>query len=170
MTIQELGSLGELIAAIATVAMLVYVAIQIRQNTHMVRAASTSSHIESASKISVLLGQNRELCDLYFGGLSGQIEMDESQRRQYEMLLASFIMVLQQAYILETDGVVHPEIRAYHHETLKWLVEQPGFRSYWDTWGPTNPPLFRNHVDEMFSAYRGTGGNSLNPITAPGSG
>ena len=33
MTIQDLGSIGELIAAIATIATLVYLAIQIRQNT-----------------------------------------------------------------------------------------------------------------------------------------
>jgi len=33
-TIQDLGSIGELIAAIATIATLAYLAIQIRQNTH----------------------------------------------------------------------------------------------------------------------------------------
>ena len=33
MTIQDLGSIGELVAAIATIATLVYLAIQIRQNT-----------------------------------------------------------------------------------------------------------------------------------------
>lgn len=33
MTVQELGSIGELIAAVATLATLIYLAIQIRQNT-----------------------------------------------------------------------------------------------------------------------------------------
>ncbi len=40
MTIQDLGSLGELIAAVATVATLVYLALQIRQNTHTLRHAA----------------------------------------------------------------------------------------------------------------------------------
>ena len=40
MTIQELGSLGEFIAAIATLATLVYLAVQIRQNTKSVRAST----------------------------------------------------------------------------------------------------------------------------------
>ena len=37
MTISDLGSLGELIAAIATVATLIYLAAQIRQNTNQLK-------------------------------------------------------------------------------------------------------------------------------------
>ena len=37
MTIQELGSVGELIGAIATVATLIYLSLQIRQNTSLQR-------------------------------------------------------------------------------------------------------------------------------------
>jgi hypothetical protein len=40
MTIQDLGSIGELVAAIATVATLVYLALQIRQNTESVKLSA----------------------------------------------------------------------------------------------------------------------------------
>ena len=40
MTIQDLGSIGELIAAIATLATLVYLAAQIRQNMRAIMATS----------------------------------------------------------------------------------------------------------------------------------
>jgi hypothetical protein len=38
MTIQDLGSLGELIAAVATVATLVYLSIQLKRNTRAQRS------------------------------------------------------------------------------------------------------------------------------------
>ena len=38
MTVQDLGSLGELIAAVATVTTLVYLAIQLKQNTRELRS------------------------------------------------------------------------------------------------------------------------------------
>lgn len=38
MSIQDLGSLGELVAAIATIATLIYLATQIRQNTRMLES------------------------------------------------------------------------------------------------------------------------------------
>ena len=40
MSIQDLGSIGELIAALATVATLAYLAVQIRQNTRALRGAA----------------------------------------------------------------------------------------------------------------------------------
>ena len=42
MTIQELGSLGELVAAIATLATLIYLALQIGANTTAVRGHDRS--------------------------------------------------------------------------------------------------------------------------------
>ena len=44
MTIQQLGSIGEFVAAIATLATLIYLALQIRRNTAVARATGTSEH------------------------------------------------------------------------------------------------------------------------------
>lgn len=113
MTIQDLGSPGELVAAVATIATLAYLAVQIRQNTDTVRAASTTAHIESVSGFSLLLGQSPELSDLYFAGLSGETELDESQQRQFQMLLGGFLLAIRHAFLLDEESVAHPEITAY---------------------------------------------------------
>jgi len=147
MTIQDLGSIGELIAAIATIATLAYLAVQIRQNTHTVRATATTAHIESVGAFSRTLGQSQELSDLYFAGLSGEDGLTESQQRQFQMLMSGFLLVIQQAYLLDEEGVVHQEIRDYHSKTLGWLAVQPGFGAFWAAWGKTFPPGFRNYVE-----------------------
>jgi hypothetical protein len=154
MTIQDLGSLGELIAAMATIATLAYLAVQIRQNTHTVRAASTTAHIESVSAFSMMLGQSKELSDLYFTGLSGEAELDESEDRQFQMLIGGFLLALQHAFLLDEESVVHPEITAYHNETVSWLAAQPGFRRYWNIWGETYPPHFRGHVNDKLNTSK----------------
>ena len=43
MTIQDLGSIGEVVGAIATVATLIYLAIQIRSHTYAVQSAAAQS-------------------------------------------------------------------------------------------------------------------------------
>ncbi|HVH18917.1 MAG TPA: hypothetical protein VNF72_11495 [Myxococcota bacterium] len=43
MTLQDLGSIGEIVGAIATVATLIYLAIQIRANTSAVQSAAAQS-------------------------------------------------------------------------------------------------------------------------------
>ena len=57
MTIQDLGSIGEFVAAIATVATLVYLAIQIRSNTAALRSESRRGSRKTGEKgLLALLG------------------------------------------------------------------------------------------------------------------
>ena len=49
MTIQDLGSIGEFVAALATLVALVYVALQIRQNTTQIKENSKLVRANGAS-------------------------------------------------------------------------------------------------------------------------
>ena len=91
MTLQDAGVIGDVVTSIATVVTLIYLAIQIRQNTHTMRVTSTTSHIESLGSTTLLLAQDRELSDIYFAGLSGEQTLDLSQERQFQMVLAHFM-------------------------------------------------------------------------------
>ena len=75
MTIQELGSIGELIGAIATVATLVYLALQIRQNSFLqrqnVRALELSALDQSyryGADFRALILQDEALGELWLRG------------------------------------------------------------------------------------------------------
>lgn len=149
MTLQDAGIIGDVVASIATVITLIYLAVQIRQNTHTMRVTSTTSHIESLGSTTLLLAQDRELSDIYFAGLSGEQTLDESEERQFQMTLAHFMMAIQQVYLLREEEALHPEIDAYLMTTLTWLMRQSGFRKYWEAWGPTNPPNFKAFIDEQ---------------------
>ncbi len=64
-TIQDLGSLGELIAAIATVATLIYLAFQIRANTRSVRASSFQELDRGIREVHVAMAGNSELSRIW---------------------------------------------------------------------------------------------------------
>ena len=73
MTIQDFGSIGELITALATLA---YLALQIRQNKAVGRATGTSAHLSVLNDFSLVLVQDPELHQLYFGGLADPTTID----------------------------------------------------------------------------------------------
>ena len=60
MNIQELGSIGEFVAAIATVATLAYLALQIRQNTRALRHSALQTHKESIQQMIALIAASPE--------------------------------------------------------------------------------------------------------------
>ena len=61
MTIEQLGSTGEFIAALATLATLVYLAIQIRQSTASVRSASAQQILQGIAEFNQFISSNPSL-------------------------------------------------------------------------------------------------------------
>ena len=89
-TIQDWGSVGEIVGAVATMATLLYLTTQIRQNTRTVRVASAAEIVTQQNESSRMLGQSEDITKLYFDGLAGRL-LNEVQSRQFEMILGSWI-------------------------------------------------------------------------------
>ena len=68
MTIQDLGSLGELVAAVATVVTLVYLAIQIRQNTTSARTATYQNIVTTGMELGNTFARDEGVADLFARG------------------------------------------------------------------------------------------------------
>ena len=92
MTIQDLGSVGELIAAVATVATLVYLAVQIRQNTRALGHASESAMLDYGNSWRNNLIQNPEITELYRKGLLDPNALDPIEKLRFRMLLDGLFM------------------------------------------------------------------------------
>lgn len=68
MTIQELGSLGELIAAIATVVTLIYLATQIRQNNKALGETTSASITASYASINSRISSDEQFAEIFVRG------------------------------------------------------------------------------------------------------
>jgi len=78
MTFQDLGSVAELIGSIGVVVSLAYLAIQVRQNTTLLRMAATQNLVTANIDINRDIAGNKELSELIqkamrkgFDGLTG---------------------------------------------------------------------------------------------------
>jgi len=138
-TIQDLGSIGELLAAIATIATLIYLAAQIRQNTRMLEANSASVNTSSSNAIATILGQDAQLCELYFDGLDGKFAFGPGQQRQFDMLLGIHLNHLSQSCELADQGVLSDSLVADLDTQVDWIAAKPGFKEYWREWGRRIP-------------------------------
>ena len=62
---ETLGNLGDFIGGIAVVATLVYLALQIRQNTNSVKGVGAASYREGINSFVSLLAQDGALADIW---------------------------------------------------------------------------------------------------------
>jgi len=134
-TIQDLGSVGELIAAVATVATLGYLAIQIRQNTKSVRAAS---------RFDVASGwraHNQQMLDpavnrAYVKGLHAYPDMPYDERNRFGNLIGDHSVFFQGAFALYEEGQID---RQTYEDYLTWFacqVATPGGNVFWKEMSP----------------------------------
>ncbi len=94
MTIQELGSLGEFVAAVATLVTLVYLALQIRANTAAIRADSRRGSTSQGMQFQGLMGGDKDAASVFRRGLVEPSALDPDESTQFEFL---FSMVVSQA-------------------------------------------------------------------------
>ncbi len=71
MNLNDLANLGQVIGAVAVVVSLIYVALQIRQNTHAVRSAAAQVVHEHFASWYHLLANDAELSQTSIDGLKG---------------------------------------------------------------------------------------------------
>lgn len=107
MNVQDLGSVGELIGAVATVGTLIYLALQVRANTRALRAASIQTMMDGPrDRIVGPTIQNREIADLHARGLTSFEGLDKTDQVRFTWLLIEHVAQLQVVLNLHKHGLV----------------------------------------------------------------
>ena len=151
MTLQDLGSIGELLAAIATIATLGYLAVQLRQNTATVRASTAAASSQVAGSLNTLL-VDPDNNQLFWTGLNDPSSLDESETRRFHVILNMAMENAQQGVRFHREGVLDDEAWIGQQRSLRWFVGYPGFRQYWDVYGSMHHRGFARIVDEYLAS------------------
>ena len=131
MTIQDLGSLGELIAAVATILTLGYLAIQIRQNTRTLQASALQSANESAQRVLSAVSQNHENAEIYHRGLGSFDELTPPERTHFTLMLLGIFSASEAMYWNQRSGLLAAEIWDREVKVIRFYLQTPGGRGMW---------------------------------------
>lgn len=131
MTIQDLGSLGELIAAIATVVTLVYLALQIRQNTHATRASSFHAVSDARNQVNLAVVQDAELARIWLEGGANRSALGDEDRLRFDISLLSYFHVIETMHYQASVGAGEKGLLVAEERSIRDLFSKPGIREWW---------------------------------------
>lgn len=149
MTLEDLANVGELIGGIAVVASLIYLAIQIRQNTASVRSAThaTNTDIWTSMLIQVASPQFNEA---YLHGSSGNPDLKPHQFLQFYLINRALFVAFENQFYQYSHGTLDPEIYMGYERSFKnQLLSFPGFQIYWQLTRHEFTPEFAARVDKF---------------------
>ena len=147
MTIQDLGSLGELIAAIATLVTLAYLALQIRQSTTVSRASALQSTVQFSANWVESLYRDPELALLFDRGMEDPLALDDAERSRFFYIMIGLARMSQNAHYQFEQGMMSEDIWDGYCESILRMLEKPGSRQWWEENAARFSPSFRAFVD-----------------------
>ena len=145
MTIEDLGNLGDLIAAIATVATLIYLAQQIRKNSKSVEGASIQAILELEITTYALKAQ---YANVYRRGCSNILDLDDDERVIFEQVVSSEMSLFNSAFLQVQNGLMDDDA-SFDRDWIRFYLNQSGFQVIWSEIRTTYPNDFCQHLDNV---------------------
>lgn len=131
MTIQEMGALGEVIGAIAIIITLIFLALQIRQNTKAVILNTGHAITEEFRSMFELIAANGELAELINKSANTDVNITGADKARYWAYTSNFIYAFENAYFQSAQGALDSNKWAGMKRMVTDYAHLPGFQEYW---------------------------------------
>jgi hypothetical protein len=151
MTIDELGALGEFLGSILVLITLVYLTVQIRQNTKSVQASTELDFLSAWNQLSYFRAESPELMDLYRRGGAGYQNLEDDEIGRFEHLCYSQFNIYQAGFHQHRRGILADDVWEAQERNLALALEAPGIRTWLEKSLPRYSEPFGEYVTEQLS-------------------
>lgn len=93
-----IGSIGEIIGALAVLFTLAYLALQVRQNTNATRAASHHVVTDAMNQLNLSLAKDQAVAEIWLAGMSDRSSLNEVKRERFDALIRAYMHVCDTMY------------------------------------------------------------------------
>ena len=149
MTLQDWGAVGELVGGIAVVVTLIYLALQIRHNTSVVKTTNYLKLSQDSDDFSRMIAGDNQLNELYLKGCEDFSSLSESDKSRFNMIMSLLIHPYQSMYQLRVRGHIDEELMLNSFDILSTLLKRPGVRLWWNDHKHWWTPEFQDFMAEL---------------------
>ncbi len=146
-----IGAIGEIVGALAVFLTLVYLALQIRQNTKAIQASAVDASISKLTVVRESLYESAELTRVYIKGQAHPDELDEESRVRFRLLVHSILLSLANVFIQTSYTGLSLSAWESQLVVLKRIITSPGGRWFWREYRLEFEESFREIVDEVLT-------------------
>jgi hypothetical protein len=144
------GAIGEVIGAAAVVISVIYLAVQIRRQTHQSRLAATRELAEQHNDVLNLIIEDRELSEIYLKAVQDFDSLPKQERIRVSLLFQRMMRIEEQRRIhIDKGNIDAAFFDSMDRTVFEWLTF-PGVQQWWSGSKEYFEPGFRGRSDELF--------------------
>jgi hypothetical protein len=148
MSIAELGSLGEFLSSIVVLITIIYLAMQVRQNTTAMKSSQSSQFVSWNTGMVEPLALDREVMELWLKGDTEFYDLDETDKQRMIFFEWRAISAWNHHYHMRMKGLVDDHLWS----ELLWIFENIGQRTTmkeaWKVWRGAYSEEFQSFMDQ----------------------
>jgi hypothetical protein len=131
MNITELGAIGEFLSSIGVIATLIYLAVQIRQNSKTMKSGAYQKIVEDRAAVSHHM-MRKHLTPVWRRGVSDYRGLSDDQKVQFNGILLTMIASHMGLRALAEDGTLDRRVFELFESDLTCVMLCPGVRDWWE--------------------------------------
>ena len=145
--LEMLANAGEFIGGIGVLFTLIYLAVQVRQNSHTVKSAAAESVMKSMSDYYMDLGRSENAWIILH--LENISELDEPQQAQAYLLLLSWFRLAEIAHHHHMEGHLPDGFWAGQERHLAGMLSSQSVAAFWQARKMIFSDNFQTYVDSL---------------------
>jgi len=142
----------EIVSTVSVVVGLVFVGLQLHQNTTVQRVTATQVLSASYSDALEFLSYEEEAACVYVLGINGLANLDDAQRLRFFSMWLRLFRAAEQLQYYATKEMVEPAIWAGFERQLRELVSLPGVQEWWQLRQAWFSDQFRAYINTLITA------------------
>ncbi len=135
MDLQSLAALGNVIGSLAVVVSLVYLSIQVRQNTQGIRSSAHQHIVSANAAVTLTPAQNLDFAGLLWRGAEDSSQLTAETQLAFNFWCWQYFAMIQATYHLHLSGAVEESLWQRELQRAVGGLRVPGFKQWWDAGG-----------------------------------
>lgn len=145
------SAIASVLAAFAVTTTVVYLAIQIKQNTRATRSQTYQLATSALAEMAGIIGTDKELARLFRIGLATPGELDEDEFIQFGYLGVSLFRRFENVFFQYQSGLIDDDFWNGHRDNILWFFHRPGTQAWWKDRKFAFSKSFREFLDQSTS-------------------
>ncbi len=149
MSLDQYAAIGEFVGGIAVVFSLIWIAMQIRQNTRGTRSSTLATNVSiwTNTLMQVSTPHNSEA---YALGAMGSSKMTPTQLLRFTLICKAWFNSMENQWYQFNHGTLDADIyKGYESSVSNELLAYPGIRTWWQIHKEYYSPGFSAYIDEL---------------------
>ena len=153
MTLSDLGNIGEFIGSVGVVISLIYVGLQIRQNTESARDLSAQALTTTISEANSLIATSDYLAKIIQTGVTDLESLSENEQLRFNTFFFAAYNQFDFAYRRHSAGKLDDDSWKKMEFEIPTFLHLPGPRTWWERDKERFSPQFVAFVEQKLAEY-----------------